>query len=225
MNGLRAARLFALKDLRTEFRSGGRLVAMGAFVVLAAFLFAVSLDRTLVPGRSAAAGLLWLVVLFAATTGAGRAFDAEEEDGAFRHVLASPAPRGAVFAGKTAANWVLVALVAVLAFFSVTAFLGVRSVGPLAWHGAVLLPGTIGLAAVGTFFGRVSSHSGLGDTLLPVLSFPLLAPVVFFGSTASARVFLGRPWSEIAGPARLLWAFALGALAVGAVLFRHATDE
>lgn len=225
MNALRAAWLFALKDLRTEFRSGGRLVAMGAFVVLAAFLFAVSLDRTQVPGRSAAAGLLWIVILFAATTGAGRAFDAEDEDGAFRHVLVSPVPRGAVFAGKTAANWVLASVATVLAFFAVTAFLGVRTAGPLAWHGAVLLPGTIGLAAVGTFFGRVSSHSGLGDSLLPVLSFPLLVPVVFFGSTASARVFLGRPWSEIAGPARLLWAFALGALAAGAVLFRHTADE
>ena len=198
---------------------------MSAFVVLAAFLFAVSLDRTQVSGRSVAAGLLWLTILFAATTGAGRAFDAEEEDGAFRHVLASPASREAVFAGKAAANWVLASAVTVLAFLAIVAFLGVPATGPLAWHGAVLLPGTIGLAAVGTFFGRVSSHSALGDTLLPVLSFPLLAPVLFFGSTASARVFLGRPWSEIAGPARLLWAFALGSLAAGAVLFRHATDD
>lgn len=225
MRELRWTWLVAAKDLRAEFRSGGRLPAMAAFVVLAGFLFAVSLDRTQVPGRNVAAGLLWLVVLFAATAGAGRAFDLEDRDGAFRHVLLSPASRSSVFLGKTAANLVLIWIATGLAFFALTAFLGVRSPGPLASHGAVLLPGTVGLAAVGTLFGRVSSHSSLGDTLLPVLAFPLLTPVVFFGATATTRLFLGRPWPEVSGPVRLLWAFALGSLAAGAVLFRHVAEE
>ena len=225
MTQLRWIWLLAAKDMRAEFRSGGRLLAMAAFVVLAAFLFAVSLDRTQVPGRSMAAGLLWLVALFAATVGAGRAFDLEDRDGAFRHVLLAPVSRRAVFLGKAAANWVLLSLVTALAFAALTAFLGVRSPGSLAAHGAVLLPGTVGLAAEGTLFGRVSGHSGLGDTLLPVLAFPLLVPVVFFGATGTARVFLDRPWPEIAAPVRLLWAFALGSLAAGAVLFRHAAEE
>lgn len=225
MRELRWIRLFAAKDLRAEFRSGGRLPAMAAFVALAAFLFAVSLDRTQVPGRSVAGGLLWLVALFSATTGAGRAFDMEDRDGAFRHVLLSPASRAAVFLGKTAANLVLIWLATALAFVALTAFLGVRSPGSLAAHGAVLLPGTVGLAAVGTFFGRVSSHSALGDALLPVLVFPLLTPVVFFGATATSRLFLDRPWPEVSGLARLLWAFALGSLAAGALLFRHVAEE
>lgn len=227
MNALRLVWLFAAKDLRTEFRSGGRLPAMAAFVVLAGFLFAVSLDRSQVPGRSVAGGLLWLVALFAATGGAGRAFDTEERDGAFRHILLSPASRATVFLGKTAANLVLIWLATALAFVALTAFLGVgvRSPGSLALHGAVLLPGTVGLAAVGTFFGRVSSHSDLGATLLPVLTFPLLTPVVFFGATATARLFLGRPWPEVSGPVRLLWAFALGSIAAGALLFRHVAEE
>lgn len=225
MTELRWIWLVAAKDLRVEFRSGGRLPAMAAFVVLAAFLFAVALDRTQVAGRGVAAGLLWLVALFAATLGAGRAFDMEDRDGAFRHVLLAPVSRRAVFLGKTAANWVLLWVVTALAFAALTAFLGVPSPGSLAAHGAVLLPGTVGLAAVGTFFGRVSSHSALGDTMLPVLAFPLLVPVVFFGATATARVFLDRPWPEISGPVRLLWAFALGSLAAGAVLFRHVAEE
>ena len=225
MRELRWIWLFAAKDLRTELRSGGRLPAMAAFVVLAGFLFAVSLDRTQIPSRSVAAGLLWLVVLFAAIAGAGRTFDLEDRHGAFRHVLLAPVSRRAVFLGKTAANLVLLWLATALAFVAVTAFLGVRSPGALAAHGAVLLPGTVGLAAVGTFFGRISSHSSLGDTLLPVLALPLLVPVVFFGATATARVFLDRPWPEVAGPVRLLWAFALGALAAGAVLFRYTAED
>ena len=225
MNQLRFTWLIALKDLRLEFRTGGRLLSMIAFVVLAGFLFAFALDRSQVAGRDVAAALIWLIILFASTAGAGRIFDAEEEDGAFRHLLLTPVSRPAVFLGKTAANLIVVWLVTALTFISLTAFLDVRGPGSLAAHTAVFLPGTIGLAATGTFFGRMSRHSALGDTLLPVLTFPLLVPVIYLGATASARVFLERPWTEISGSVRLLWAFAVGAVFVGAALFRHVTDE
>lgn len=225
MNGLRLAWLIARKDLRLEFRSGGRLLSMIAFVVLAGFLFGFALDRSFVAGRNVAGALTWLTILFAATAGAGRLFDPEEEDGAFRHLLLTPVARPAVFLGKTTANLVVIWLVTALSFLSLSAFLGVRDPGSPAAHAAVFLPGSIGLAATGTLFGRISRHSTLGDTLLPVLTFPLLVPVIFFGATATARVFLNRPWTEVSGSVRLLWAFALGAVVVGAALFRHITDE
>lgn len=225
MNDLRRALLIAAKDLRLEFRAGGRLPSMTAFVVLAGFLFGFALDRSQVAGRDVAAALIWLTILFAATAGAGRIFDAEEEEGAFRHLLLTPVSRPAVFLGKTLANLAVIWLVSALSFVSLTAFLGVRDPGSLAAHTAIFLPGTVGLAATGTFFGRMSRHSTLGDTLLPVLTFPLLVPVIFFGATATARVFLERPWTEISGSVRLLWAFALGAVVAGGALFRHLTDE
>lgn len=225
MNQLRRAWLIALKDLRLEFRTGGRLLSMIAFVVLAGFLFAFALDQTQVAGRDVAAALVWLIILFASTAGAGRIFDAEEEEGAFRHLLLTPVSRPAIFVGKTAANLAVIWLVTALAFISLTAFLDVRDTGSPAAHAAVFLPGTIGLAATGTFFGRMSRHSTLGDTLLPVLTFPLLVPIIFFGATSTARVFLDRPWPEISGSVRLLWAFAVGSVFIGAALFRHVTDE
>ena len=225
MNSLRWIGLIAWKDLRVEMRSGGRLLAMIAFVVLACFLFAFALDRSQVPARGVAASLAWLTVLFAATTGAGRTFDAEEEDGAFRHLLLTPVSRQAIFLGKSAANLVLIWIVTILACTALTGFLGVGDPGSLVRHGAVFLPGTIGLAATGTFFGLISRHSSLGDTLLPALTFPLLVPVIFFGATASARILMDRPWTEISGSVRLLWAFAIGFVAVGSVLFRYVAEE
>lgn len=222
---LRWAWLVAAKDLKIEFRARGRILAMIAFVLLAVFLFAVSLDRTRVDARDMAGPLVWLVMLFASTVGSARAFDAEDEDDAFRHLLLAPVPRPAIFLGKAAANAFLVSAVATTAFAAFAVFLDIRAPGPLAAHAGVLLPGVIGLAATGTFFGRLSRHSALGDTLLPVLTFPLLVPVTFFGSVCTARLLLDRPWSEVAGFVRLLWAFAVGALAAGSLLFRHVADD
>ena len=198
---------------------------MLSFSILACFLFSFSLDRSLVAGREVAAGLLWLTVLFATLSGAGRTFDAEEEDGAFRHMLLSPVSRHAVFLGKTAANLVPVALVAALTLFALVLFFGIRDGGSVAAHASILFPGAVGLAAAGTLFGLMSRHSSLGDSLLPALTFPVLTPLVFFGATASSRVFLDRPWVEISGPARLLWAFAIGFVAVGSLLFRYLADD
>ncbi len=225
MRELRRVAIIALRDLRAELRGGGRLPAMIAFVVLASFLFAFTIDRAQISPRGIAAPLLWLILLFAVAAGAGRTFDGEEDDGAFRHLLLAPVSRHAIFLGKSAANLVLLWIVTVLAFVAITAFLGVGAPGSVSHHAAVLLPGTIGLAASGAFFGLVSRHSDLGDSLLPVLAFPLLVPVVFFGSTASTRIFLERPWTEVSGSVRLLWAFALGFVTVGSALFRHLTED
>lgn len=225
MNDLRAAAAIALKDLRIELRTGGRLVAMAAFAVLAAFLFSFSFDRGLLEGRSLAAGLIWLTVIFASTVGVGRTFHLEDEDGAFRHLLLTPVSRTAVFAGKAAANLVLVWITTGLVVTTTLLFFRVRDPGSLLAHVGVLLPGTLGLVALQTLFSRVSSHSRLGDTLLPVLTFPLLLPLVFFGSTASARLFLGRPWTEVSGPVRILWAFALAMTVVSALLFSQVAED
>ena len=224
MTSLRWIGVIAWKDLRAEFRSGGRIAAMISFSVLACFLFSFSLG-SLVAGRDVAAGLLWLTVLLASISGAGRTFDAEEEDGAFRHLLLSPVSRHAIFLGKAAANLVPVTLVAAFTLFALTLFFGIAAPGSVALHAAILLPGAIGLAAAGTLFGLISRHSSLGDSLLPALTFPALVPLVFFGATASSRVFLDRPWAEISGPARLLWGIAIGVVAVGALLFRYLTDD
>lgn len=225
MTVLRCAWHVAAKDLRTELRAPGRMLAMLAFTALAAFLFGMTLDRARVEPAAVAGPFLWLVMLFSATAGASRAFDAEDEDGAFRHLLLAPAPRSALFLGKTGASAILVAAAAAAAFVAFVVFLGVPGQGRPAAHAGVLLPGAIGLAAAGTFFGRMAGHSSLGDALLPVLLFPLLAPVVFFGATATGRLLSDRPWPEVAGLVRLLWACALAALAAGGLLFRHVVDD
>jgi heme exporter protein B len=65
----------------------------------------------------------------------------------------------------------------------------------------------------------------VGETLLPVLLFPLLVPVVMFGGSATATLLAGFPASEVEGPLRLLLAFALIALAAGVALFRFIVEE
>jgi heme exporter protein B len=65
----------------------------------------------------------------------------------------------------------------------------------------------------------------MGESLLPVLVFPLVLPVVIFGTTATGRLFAGRPVAEVSGSIRMLAAFSLIFLVAGAGMFRFVIEE
>lgn len=213
------------KDLLLELRTRERITAMAAFAVLAGVLFSYSLDPTQVRPQDVASGFIWLTIVFGGLLGVGRTFALEEEEGAFQGVLLAPVPRDALYLAKVIANYLLlmVTVVLVLIVFAIFFNLTLRG-NPLQLVGVVAL-GTLGFVAVSTMFAAISNRTSMGDALLPILVFPLLVPVVIYGVSATARVFAGRPPSEIEGSIRMLGAFAIVAIGAGASLFRFVVEE
>jgi len=213
------------KDLLVELRTRERVAAMGAFTVLVGVLFNYSLDPTVVRPENVASGLIWMTVVFAGMLGVGRTFHLESEDGAFQGVLTSPAPKDAVYLGKVLANFIIVLVVTLLVLAVFGVFFGLAlGEHPLALVASLAL-GTLGFVALATLFAAVSTGTSMGETLLPVLVFPLLVPMVIYGAAATGRLLAGRPLAEVAGNLRMLGAFTLVALLAGAVLFRHVVEE
>ncbi|MCH7532255.1 MAG: heme exporter protein CcmB [Gemmatimonadetes bacterium] len=213
------------KDLLLELRTRERLVAMGAFAVLAAVLFNYSIDRTVVRPQDIGAGLIWMTIVLGGLLGVGRTFHLEAEDGALQGVLMSPVPKDAVFLGKTLSNFVLLYIVSLFVVAVFMLFFGMELGNSPAMLGLVLALGTLGFVALGTLFAAVSSGTRMGETLLPILIFPLLVPMIVFGAGATGRLLSGRPISEVAGNIRMLAAFALVAVVAGAVLFRFVVED
>jgi len=213
------------KDLLLEFRTKERLIAMAAFAVLTGILFSYTLDTTRLRPQDVAAGLIWMTIVFGGLLGVGRTFHLENQDGAFQGILMSPVPRDAVFLGKTLANFLLVYVIAILVL-GVFTFLFALEIRSSVW--ALLLAlalGSLAFVALGTLFAAVSSGTRMGETLLPILVFPLLLPVVIWGGVVTGRLLAGRPVSEVLGSIRLLGAFALVAVAAGALLFRFVVED
>lgn len=213
------------KDLLVEVRTGDRVTAMGAFTVLVGVLFNYAVDPTVVRPQEIAAGIIWLTIVFGGLLGLGRTFYLEDEEDALQGVLMSPIPRDALYLGKVLANFLLLLGITLLVFGVFAVFFDLEfGPSPLLLLAVVAL-GILGFVAVGTLFSAVSSRTRMGETLLPVLVFPILIPVVIYGVTASGRLFAGRPAAEVAGNLRMLAAFALVALAAGSVLFRYVVEE
>jgi heme exporter protein B len=225
MSYLRQVYAIVWKDLLLEFRTRERLAAMGAFAVLAAVLFNYAIDRALVAPQNVAAGLIWMTIVFGGLLGIGRTFNLEAQDGAMQGVLMSPAPKDAVFLGKTLANFTLLYVVSLLVVGVFMLFFGLDLGSSPAALAAALALGALGFVALGTLFSAVSAGTHMGETLLPILVFPLLVPMVIYGTTATGRLLGGRPVAEVAGNLRMLGAFALVAMFAGAGLFRFVVEE
>jgi heme exporter protein B len=213
------------KDLVMELRTRERLVAMGAFAVLAAVLFNFSIDTSTTRPQDVAAGLIWMTLVFGGLLGVGRTFHLEEQDGALQGLLTSPTPKDALFLGKTLANFALLFTVSLVVLGVFLLFFSL-DLGPSpATIVLVLGLGSLGFVALGTLFAAVSSGTSMGETLLPILIFPLLLPMVVYGVGATARLMAGRPLSEVDGNIRMLGAFAIMAVTAGAVLFRFVVED
>ncbi|MDP4930319.1 MAG: heme exporter protein CcmB, partial [Ilumatobacteraceae bacterium] len=104
----------ARKDLQIEWRTRMLLARVVPFALLVMVLFAVALDSEPLVLR-AAAGLVWLAMLFSTMLVVQRAFDIETADAAIDTLLACAVHPARVFFGKALALFVqLFALVVVL---------------------------------------------------------------------------------------------------------------
>ncbi|HVB76320.1 MAG TPA: heme exporter protein CcmB [Candidatus Nitrosotalea sp.] len=181
MNGWRAVRAVALRDLRAETRGGELIPAMTQFVVLALIIanFAFDLDRVSAPRISP--GVLWMVIVFTALIAFGRAFAADRENGSLDAMLLSPAGAAAIFLGKALAAVVFMLVIEAFLLPGMAVFLG--SPINLEVVAAVVLA-TLGMAALGSLFAALAARTRAREILLPVLVLPLWIPLIVVGSRA-----------------------------------------
>jgi heme exporter protein B len=204
------------KEARVELRTFESVPAMTLFSVTTYVLFHFGLQEDSLEG-SLASGVLWVTLLFASVLGINRLFVADDEQGGFDAFLLSPAQRGALLVGKATA---LLAYLVVVELVTVPAFalllLGVGIGQALPDLLAVLALGDLGVAAIGTLVGALAVRTRARDLLGPLLSLPLLVPVVIAASRATTPL-LSRPAAPM--PAHWLLTLALYDLVFAVIAF------
>jgi heme exporter protein CcmB len=188
MSLLRQAGRVAWKDLRIELRSKEIVMTMVFFAALLVVVYSFAFphdDRAI---RGATPGMLWVALAFTGTIALGRAFDRERENDTMRALLLSPIPRLAVFLGKAISMCLLILAVAVIVVPLLALWLNAplfAHPGPLA---VVVVLGAIGIAVIGSVFAATLLKVRSRDVLLPVILYPLLVPLFFAGSKATAAL-------------------------------------
>lgn len=176
------------KDLRVELRTAESVPAMTLFAVTTFVLFRFGLDREELDG-DLAAGVLWVTLLFAAVLGINRVFVAEQEQGGFDGFLLAPVDRTAMFVAKAIALFCFLAVVELAAIPAYSILL----LGPSPWEPLpglllVLALGNAGIAIVGTLVAGIAVRTRARDLIGPLVTLPLLVPVVLASSEATAAL-------------------------------------
>lgn len=175
MAWLSGALAVLLNDLRLELRTRVALGALALFVAASLVLVAVTVGRAQ-PTVPVVAAVLWIVIVFAVAVGLGRSFVAEEERGTSLLLTLALRP-SQIYAGKLAGNVLITLMVAALAGAGVRILLPVPVGAPAVWWTALAL-GAVGLAAASTLLSALVARARAAGPLLPVLSFPVVVPVL-----------------------------------------------
>jgi heme exporter protein B len=202
----------AVKDLRVEWRSRVAIDQVLPFAAIVMVMFAFALDSTEVLER-VAPGLVWLATLFSMLVLVQRQFAIETTDGALDALRVAGIDPAAVFWGKSIALAIQLAVLEVVLLGA--AMLLYRTevrLGGVALLVATWVAATLALAAVGTLYGGLAAGTSGRETLLPLLVFPVVAPVLI-GATRAVEAALGTVGTTADG-----WPW-LGLVAVFAVAF------
>lgn len=137
-----------------------------------------------------AAGALWVVLVYAALLGVGRALAVEREEGTWDALLLAPADRTAIFAGKVASSAVLtMVLHAVVVPLYMALFAAPASLDATLVLLAALLLADGGFALVGVLVGAISLRASGRELLASAMFVPLSLPLVIAAVTVSLAAF------------------------------------
>jgi heme exporter protein B len=187
------------KDLRIELRTFESIPAMTLFAITTFVLFHFGLDRSEIEG-DLAAGVLWVTILFAAVLGLNRLFVAEEEQGGFDGFLLAPVDRTALFVAKATAMFVYLAIVEVVAIPAFTILLlGPDPLPVLPELLALLALANVGIAVIGTLVAGIAIRTRARELIGPMLTLPLLVPVVLAASEATAPLLAADGAGDLPG--------------------------
>ncbi len=199
----------AWKDLTAERRARANFNAVVALAVVMLLLFGFALGPETESLRVAAAGVLWLTVLFSGVLTFNRSYQLELENGALDALLLYPGSRRAIFIGKFVANLVFVLLVEILLVPLAAVLYNLPLAHALPGLAVVLFLGTFGFVVLGTFYAAMASRVRAREVLLPLLLFPMLIPVLVAAVAATAAVLSGDPMGDAGSWIRLLIVFDL----------------
>ena len=224
MSGGRAFLVLLRKDLLLQWRERAQSVAILAFggAALLLFSFAVGPDSQAL--RQQAAGFLWLGLLLSSTLSLAESFERELEDRALEGVLLLPASPRAVFYAKATANWIRLALVGVALVPGMVVLYDAGTLRLVALLGVILL-GTAGLSAPGTLYSAMTAQARARQTLLPLLLFPLVVPLLIAAVKATSLLILGDPMDQLRAWTRLLIAFDLIYWSLCGLLFGRVVED
>src|SRR5213078_3027325 len=160
----------------------------------------VAHDPTPEAAPALAPAVLWVSFVFTGLAGVQRGFLLERENDCLAGLLTAPVDPADIYAGKLAANVILLAVTQGVVVPLAGLFLHADLWPVLPGLFPVLLLGNVGFAALSTLFAAVAARTRARETLLPLLLLPLALPLLIAAVQATEAVLAGGARPARRGP-------------------------
>jgi heme exporter protein B len=161
------------KEVKLEMRNKYALGGILLYVVSTVFVSYLSFKQIINPATWNA--LFWIILLFASINGVAKSFINETHGRLlYLYTLASPQ---AVILSKTIYNFFLLSLISGLCLFVYTLFVG-NIIQDFSLFLITLLLGSIGFSSLLTMVSAIASKTNNNFTLMAILSFPIMMPLL-----------------------------------------------
>jgi heme exporter protein B len=167
-------------------------------------------------------GMFWVLMLFISINAIAKSFIGEGKGrNLYYHMLVQPQQ---LLLAKFIYNAILNLVLATLCLSAFTLLLGNPIVSLGLYFGVTIL-GCIGFAGTFTMLSAIASKAGNSNLLMPVLSLPIIIPLLLIVIKASMRAMDGLDETLIFKDLAILFAFNILILALAYILFPSVWKE
>ncbi|MFZ1461738.1 MAG: heme exporter protein CcmB [Ignavibacteria bacterium] len=219
---LNSSMLIFKKDLKSELRTRYVINSLLMFVLvtISVIRFALGDEKT---ENELLTGLLWISIFFSTSNGLSRTFVKEEErETSIALKLSSDST--AVLTGKLLFNLVLsfaLNILILILFILITDY----SVKNVSGFLITVIIGNFGLVSASTIIAAIISKANSKGTLYPVLSFPVLLPLLITVINATKLASLGVGTEKLYGEIIILVSYTIVITVVSYMLFRFVWED
>ena len=188
---LKEIQALILKDFRYEIRRRSAINGILLYVVSIVFVSYLSFQSVNNIDTQTWNALFWVILMFACLHTVSGTFVQESPNRQYYYfTLASPQ---AIILSKIIFNGLLVFAISLLCYFVYVLFLGNKVENELMFI-LCIMTGSIGISSVLTMVSAISSRTDNNFTMMAVLGFPLLLPLLLILMRLSEYAINGTDW-------------------------------
>jgi len=212
-----------LKDVLSEMRTREIVFSVLIFTLLVIVIFNFSFGTDYDTIATVAPGILWVTFAFAGVLSLNRSFILEKEEGCMEGLMVCPISREVMFVGKMLGSllFMLVIETITLPIFMFLFDLPVLSPQLI----TITALTTLGFVAVGTLFSALAVNTKAREMVLPILFFPIVAPVIISAAKATGLALSGESWGGLSPWIQIILAFDAIFLVVSYLVFGFVVEE
>ncbi len=185
--------VIAAKDVRQIIAGGNGLFQAVLLGLLLVFLFSLSNE----PGERIApqsvAAIFWISSCFSLVLIFTMLYRLEEENETRLALIMAPISLQTVWLGKLLGGLILLIMAQLCVLPALIIFLGQETLSSLPGMAALIVSVDMGLVILGSLLGAVSQGNATRDTLLSIVLFPLLLPLLLGGVKVGGVLLMGEP--------------------------------